>query len=42
VLSPVAIAAIIATMFFGIIIAARVTHHWRTLVPDSAYRVLVN
>ncbi len=40
-LSPVAIAAGIAILFFGLVGFAKVTGHWKTNLPDSVYQELV-
>jgi polyferredoxin len=40
-LSPGAIAAAIALIFFGIVAAARVTGHWKTELPLEVYQRLV-
>ncbi len=36
-----AIAAGVAALFFGVVLAARLTGHWGTDIPDAAYRELI-
>jgi polyferredoxin len=38
---PMALAALLAGIFFGFVLYARATHHWQTNVPDSMYQMLV-
>jgi polyferredoxin len=40
-IGPLAMAAIIAYIFFGLILWARATNHWQTEVPRSVYMQLV-
>ncbi len=40
-LSPLAVAAVIAYLFFGAVLWARVTNHWQTNLPQSIYQDLV-
>jgi len=40
-LRPALVAAAIATLFFGVVGYAKLTHHWQTVVPDSVYMELV-
>ncbi len=39
--TPLAMVSILAIIFFGIILVARVTNHWQTHVPQSVYQELV-
>ena len=39
--TPLAMAAIIAFIFLGTVLVARVTNHWQTDVPNSIYQELV-
>ena len=41
VLSPLAVAAVLACIFFGFVAYARVTGHWQTNLPNSVYQRLV-
>ena len=41
VLRPRAVAAILAVIFFGVVLAARMTGHWQTNVPRHVYMLLV-
>jgi polyferredoxin len=41
VLSPRAVVAILAVIFFGVVLYARVTGHWQTYVPRAVYMQLV-
>jgi polyferredoxin len=41
VLRPLAVACLIAYLFIGTVLLARVTNHWQTNLPDSVYRSLV-
>jgi polyferredoxin len=38
---PLALAALLAFLFFGFVFFARATGHWRTNLPDAVYRELV-
>jgi polyferredoxin len=40
-LSPLVVCAVIAYVFFGVILFARSTNHWRTNLPQSIYMQLV-
>jgi polyferredoxin len=40
-LSPVAVAAVVAYIFFGSVLWARATNHWQTNLPQSVYLQLV-
>jgi polyferredoxin len=40
-LSPVAVAAVLAYLFFGVVLWAHATNHWQTLVPREVYLRLV-
>lgn len=40
-LSPRAVAAMIALLFFGLVLIARMTGHWRSPVPNRVYQQLV-
>ena len=40
-LTPLAVCAIIAYLFFGVVLFARVTNHWQTNLPQSIYMDLV-
>jgi polyferredoxin len=39
--APWAVAAGVAGIFFGIVLAAQMTGHWGTVVPDEVYRELI-
>lgn len=39
--TPLAMAAILAGIFFGMVLFARATNHWRTNLPEAVYRQLV-
>jgi polyferredoxin len=39
--TPLAMAALLAGIFFGVVLFARATNHWRTDVPGSVYQQLV-
>ncbi len=39
--TPLAMAAIIAFIFFGTVLVARATNHWHTNIPNSVYQELV-
>jgi polyferredoxin len=41
VLSPLGVAGILAYLFFGLILFARVTSHWQTNIPQAVYMNLV-
>jgi polyferredoxin len=41
VVRPRAVAAILAVIFFGVVLLARMTGHWQTVVPRSVYMQLV-
>ncbi len=41
VVRPRAVAAILALIFLGIVLCARMTHHWQTAVPRAVYQQLV-
>ncbi len=38
---PMALAGLLATVFFAFILSARATHHWQTQVPPGIYKLLV-
>jgi polyferredoxin len=38
---PIAVAAILAYLFLGVVLVARATNHWQTNIPRSAYMSLV-
>ena len=40
-IGPVAVAAVIAYIFFGVVLWAKATNHWQTNVPRSVYMQLV-
>ncbi len=40
-LQPRTVVLILAILFFGLITAARITHHWQTNLPASVYQQLV-
>ena len=40
-LSPVAVACLIAYIFFGVVLLARATSHWQTHIPDVVYLDLI-
>jgi polyferredoxin len=40
-LSPLVVCAAIAYLFFGVVLFARATNHWRTNLPQSVYMQLV-
>jgi polyferredoxin len=40
-LGPIAIAVVIAYIFFGVVLVARATDHWQTYVPREVYMHLV-
>ncbi len=40
-LQPVAAVIILATLFFGGVGLARITHHWQTNVCDDVYQQLI-
>ena len=40
-LTPLAVCAIIAYLFFGVVLFARVTNHWQTNLPQAIYMDLV-
>jgi polyferredoxin len=39
--TPLAMTALLASIFFGVVLFARATNHWRTNVPSAVYRQLV-
>lgn len=39
--TPLAMATILVAIFFGVIVFARATNHWRTNVPNAVYQQLV-
>ena len=39
--SPVAVCAILAYFFFGVVLFARATNHWQTNIPEQVYMHLV-
>lgn len=41
VVSPLAAAILLAAIFFGGVGAARLTHHWQTVVDDNVYREMI-
>lgn len=41
VVRPRAVAAILALIFLGFVLCARMTHHWQTVVPRAVYQQLV-
>lgn len=41
VLSPAVICAVLAYIFFGVVLFARATSHWQTTVPQSVYMDLI-
>jgi polyferredoxin len=41
VLSPAIVCGVIAYIFFGLVLFARVTSHWQTVIPQSVYMDLV-
>lgn len=41
VLTPRAVAVVLAAIFFGVVLAARMTGHWQTHVPREVYQQLV-
>jgi polyferredoxin len=40
-LSPVAVACLIAYIFFGVVLLARATSHWQTHIPNDVYLYLI-
>jgi len=40
-LGPLAIAGILAYIFFGVVLLARATNHWQTNIPHAVYMNLV-
>jgi cell division protein FtsX len=40
-LNPLAVTAVIAYIFFGVILLARATGHWQTNIPQQVYMNLV-
>ena len=40
-LGPIAVAAVLGSIFFGLVIYARATNHWQTNLPRSVYQELV-
>ena len=40
-LSPVAVACLIAYIFFGMVLLARATNHWQTQIPNEVYLDLI-
>jgi hypothetical protein len=40
-LQPRTVVLILCIVFFGLITAARITHHWQTNLPRSIYQQLV-
>ena len=40
-LSPFAVACIVAYIFFGVVLFARVTNHWNSELPRAVYMQLV-
>jgi polyferredoxin len=38
---PIAVAAVLAYIFFGVVLVARATNHWQTNLPRSVYTTLV-
>jgi polyferredoxin len=41
VVRPRTVVALLAVIFFGLVLFARISGHWRTQVPDHVYRLLV-
>jgi hypothetical protein len=41
IVGPMAITAVLAYIFFGLILFARVTNHWQTNIPREVYLQLV-
>jgi polyferredoxin len=39
--SPVAVACLLAYLFFGMFLLARATNHWQTLIPNGVYLDLI-
>jgi hypothetical protein len=39
--TPLAMTALLAVIFFGVVLFARATNHWRTNVPSTVYQQLV-
>lgn len=39
--SPVAVCAVLAYLFFGVVLFARATNHWQTNIPSEVYKHLV-
>jgi polyferredoxin len=40
-LRPAAVCAVLAYLFFGVVLLARATNHWRTNIPEQVYMHLV-
>ena len=40
-ISPVAVCAVLAYLFFGVVLFARATNHWQTNIPQQVYMHLV-
>jgi len=40
-LSPLAVCAVVAYLFFGVVLLARATNHWQTNIPGQVYMHLV-
>ena len=41
-LSPIAVAAVLACIFFGLVVVAKTTGHWQTNLPREVYMDLVS
>ena len=41
VVTPLAVCAVLAYIFFGVVLFARATNHWQTNLPQSVYMQLV-
>jgi hypothetical protein len=41
VVTPRAVAAVLAVVFFGVVLLARMSGHWQTVVPRAVYMQLV-
>ena len=41
VLTPLTVCGVLAYIFFGLVLFARATNHWQTILPQSVYMQLV-
>ena len=40
-MTPLAVCAVLAYLFFGVVLLARATNHWQTNLPEQVYMHLV-